>query len=180
VTSLSPVPSDILERLFSSTVWCQLPVLSPTWRAGSLNLPCIQDGPFYPGSTHSPLSPSITGTISDLLKENLFLDKIRVGGEVYIEPLSFVVLFLKSVRTVVYLSHPLLKITTWRYWFRLSGDVYDGNRSFASYTKTNTVKSDVWCLLTRLVDGEQSTGSKYLNTVQGQNSSFSFKQWIIK
>jgi hypothetical protein len=32
--------------------------------------------------------------------------------------------------------------------------------------------------LTRLDDGEQSTGSKYLNTVQDQNSSFSFKQQI--
>jgi hypothetical protein len=38
---------------------------------------------------------------------------------------------------------PLLKIATWRYWFRLSRDVYDGNRSFASYTKTKTVESDV-------------------------------------
>jgi hypothetical protein len=41
------------------------------------------------------------------------------------------------------LSRPLLKIATWRYWFRLSRDVYDGNRSFASYTKTKTVESDV-------------------------------------
>jgi hypothetical protein len=29
--------------------------------------------------------------------------------------------------------------------------------------------------LTRLDDGEQSTGSKYLNTIQGQNSYFSFE-----
>ncbi len=42
-----------------------------------------------------------------------------------------------------YTSRPLLKIATWRYWFRLSRDVYDGNRSFASYTKTKTVESDV-------------------------------------
>ncbi len=74
------------------------------------------------------------------------------------------------------MSHPLLKIATWRYWFRLSRDVYDGNRSFASNTKTKTVEFDVLCLLTRLDDGEQSTGSKYLNMVQGQNSSISFKQ----
>ncbi len=78
------------------------------------------------------------------------------------------------------MSRPLLKIDTWRYWFRLSCDVYDGNRSFASYTKTKTVESDVWCLLTRLDGGEQSTGSKYLNTVQDQNSSFSFKQQLIE
>jgi hypothetical protein len=41
------------------------------------------------------------------------------------------------------LSRPLLKIATWRYWFRLSHDVYDGNRSFAYYTKTKTVESDI-------------------------------------
>jgi hypothetical protein len=39
---------------------------------------------------------------------------------------------------------PSAKIATWRYWFRLSRDVYGGgNRSFASYTKTKTVKSAV-------------------------------------
>ncbi len=41
------------------------------------------------------------------------------------------------------MSRSLLKIATWRYWFRLSRDVYDGNRSFASYTKTKMVESDV-------------------------------------
>ncbi len=77
----------------------------------------------------------------------------------------------------LYVSRPLLKIATWRYQFRLSRYVYDGNRSFAPiHTKTKTVESDVLCLLTRLDDGEQSTGSKYLNTVQDQNSSFSLKQ----
>jgi hypothetical protein len=38
---------------------------------------------------------------------------------------------------------PSAKIATWRYWFRLSRDVYVGNRSFASYTKTKTVESAV-------------------------------------
>jgi hypothetical protein len=38
---------------------------------------------------------------------------------------------------------PSAKIATWRYWFRLSRDVYDGNRSFTSCTKTKTVESDV-------------------------------------
>jgi hypothetical protein len=38
---------------------------------------------------------------------------------------------------------PSAKIATWRYWFRLSHDVYVGNRSFASYTKTKTVESAV-------------------------------------
>ncbi len=38
---------------------------------------------------------------------------------------------------------PSAKIATWRYWFRLSRDVYGGNRSFASYTKTKMVESAV-------------------------------------
>jgi hypothetical protein len=38
---------------------------------------------------------------------------------------------------------PSAKIATWRYWFHLSRDVYGGNRSFASYTKTKTVESAV-------------------------------------
>jgi hypothetical protein len=40
---------------------------------------------------------------------------------------------------------PSAKIATWRYWFRLSCDVwwYGGNRSFASYTKTKKVESAV-------------------------------------
>jgi hypothetical protein len=61
------------------------------------------------------------------------------------------------------LSCPLLRLLVWRYWFRLSRNVYGGNRSFASYTKTKTVESVVWCLLTWLDDGDsqQVTGSKY-------------------
>ncbi len=38
---------------------------------------------------------------------------------------------------------PSAKIATWKNWFRLSRDVYDGNRFFASFTKTKTVESDV-------------------------------------
>jgi hypothetical protein len=38
---------------------------------------------------------------------------------------------------------PSAKIPVWTYWFRLSRDVYGGNRSFASYTKTKTVESAV-------------------------------------
>jgi hypothetical protein len=41
------------------------------------------------------------------------------------------------------LVSPSAKIATWRYWFCLSSDVYGGNRSFASYTKTKTVESAV-------------------------------------
>ncbi len=40
------------------------------------------------------------------------------------------------------MSPPLLKIATWRYWFRLSPDVYDGNRSFASCTTVGAIKHD--------------------------------------
>ncbi len=57
---------------------------------------------------------------------------------------------------------PSAKIATWRYWFHLSRDVYGGNRSFASYTKTKTVESAVWCLMTWLDDGDsqQVTGTR--------------------
>ncbi len=61
--------------------------------------------------------------------------------------------------------------------------------SFASYTKTKSVESAVWCLLTLDGDGETGNrqqvleviaGSKYLNTVQDQNCSFSFEQQQAK
>jgi hypothetical protein len=59
----------------------------------------------------------------------------------------FSIFFLKRIVS------PSAKIATWRYWFHLSRDVYVGNRSFASYTKTKTVESAV-CLLTQLDDGD--------------------------
>ncbi len=46
--------------------------------------------------------------------------------------------------------------------------------SLLKYTKKKSVESAVWCLLTRIDDGEQSAGSKYLNTVQDQDCSFLF------
>jgi hypothetical protein len=50
------------------------------------------------------------------------------------------------------------------YWFRLSRYVYDVNRSFASYTKTKSVESAVWCLLTRDDDVEYlNRYNRYLN-----------------
>ncbi len=36
------------ERLTSSTVWCQFPILFSDWRAGSPSSPCIQHGPLSP------------------------------------------------------------------------------------------------------------------------------------
>ncbi len=53
-------------------------------------------------------------------------------------------MYLQLLKLIFHvLSRPLPKIATWRYWLRLSRDVYDGNRSFASYTKTKAVESDV-------------------------------------
>ncbi len=89
------------------------------------------------------------------------------------------------------LSRPLLKIAMWRYWFRLSRYVYGGNRSFSP-----VLRQSQWSLLYDVYDSywwwwqmnwnrhnrvlEQVAGSKYLNTVQDQNCSFSFEQWINK
>jgi hypothetical protein len=73
--------------------------------------------------------------------------------------------FLASFVIIGVLSHPLLRLL-----FEDIGFVYGGNRSFASYSKTKTVESAVWCLLTQLDDGDsqQVTGSKYLIMVQDQ------------
>jgi hypothetical protein len=49
----------------------------------------------------------------------------------------------KNVCVKNVMREPSVKIATWRYWFRLSRDIYGGNRSFASYTKTKTVESAV-------------------------------------
>ncbi len=73
-------------------------------------------------------------------------------------------------------SRPLLRLMDKEYWFRLSRLSMMVIGSFASYTKTKSVESAVCCLLT-LDDGvEQVADSKYLNTVQDQNGSFSFEQ----
>jgi hypothetical protein len=87
-------------------------------------------------------------------------------------------------------SRPLLRLMYGEYWFRLSRLSMMVIGSFASYTKTESVESAVWCLLT-LGDGVEqvvvnrylmycrllvtgNAGSKYLNRVQGQNYSFLF------
>ncbi len=67
---------------------------------------------------------------------------------------------------------PSAKIATWRYWFRLSCDVYVGNRFFASYTKTKTVESAIWCLLTRLDDGDSQQDRNTWTRFRVKNSSF--------
>jgi hypothetical protein len=53
------------------------------------------------------------------------------------------------------------------YWLRLSCYVYDGNRSFASDTKTKSVESAVRCLLTRDHGVEQREQRVQLVTVNG-------------
>ncbi len=71
------------------------------------------------------------------------------------------------------------------YWFRLSRLYMKVIGSFASYTKTKSVESAVWCLLTLDDDVETVAGTdvlqviffmgmKYLNRVQVQNCSFLF------
>jgi hypothetical protein len=60
------------------------------------------------------------------------------------------------------------------YWFRLSCLSMMVIGSFASYTKTKSVESAIWCWLT-LDDGVIFfTGSKYLKKVQYQNCYFLF------
>jgi hypothetical protein len=70
------------------------------------------------------------------------------------------------------------------YWFRLSRYVYDGNRSFASYTKTKLVESAVWCLLTRDDDVEQRVleqvpGNRIKIPEHGSGSELLFLFWTI-
>jgi hypothetical protein len=107
----------------------------------------------------------------------------------------FVVIFTRVV-TISFglfyylLSHPLLRLMYGEYWFRLSCLSMMVIGSFAPYTKTKSVESAVWCLLTLDDDVETGsryngyffcfTGSKYLNRVQGQNCSFSFEQQSTK
>ncbi len=54
-------------------------------------------------------------------------------------------------------SCPLLRLMYGEYWFRLSRFSMMVIGSFASYTKTKSVESAVWCLLT--LDGDVETGS---------------------
>ncbi len=69
--------------------------------------------------------------------------------------------------TLVLLVSRSARLMYGEYWFRLSRLAMMVIGSFASYTKTKSVESAVWCLLTRDDDVE------YLNTVQDQNCSFS-------
>ncbi len=55
------------------------------------------------------------------------------------------------------LSRPLLKIATWRYWFRLSRYVYDGNRSFTPILRQRrwSLMYDVYWLDLMMVNSQQ-------------------------
>ncbi len=76
--------------------------------------------------------------------------------------------------SIIHSVSPSAKIATWRNWFRLSRDVYVGNRSFASYTKTKSVESAVWCLLTRLDDGDSQQDRNNWTRFRVKNNSFLF------
>jgi hypothetical protein len=91
-----------------------------------------------------------------------------------------------------YLSRPLLRLMYGEYWFRLSRLSMMVIGSFASYTKTKSVESAVWCLLTLDDDDvEQAVVNRYWCIAgncqrrikipeqgQVQNCSFSFRTTI--
>jgi hypothetical protein len=67
-------------------------------------------------------------------------------------------LFMASL-AVFYMSRPLLRLMYGEYWFCLSHLSMMVIGSFASYPKTKSVESAVWCLLT--LDDDVETGSRY-------------------
>jgi hypothetical protein len=120
----------------------------------------------------SPLSPFCNWKFVYLGQGN---DKRQLTSAVF----TNVPIYIQYIHQYI-LSRPLLRLMYGEYWFRLSRLSMMVIGSFASYTKTKLVESAVWCLLT-LDDGveqvarvlEVIAGSKYLNTVQDQNCSFS-------
>ncbi len=76
-------------------------------------------------------------------------------------------------------SRPLLRLMYGKYWFRLSHLSMMVIGSFASYTKTKSVESAVWCLLT--LDDDVETGSRIKIPEQSSGSElffFSFRTTI--
>ncbi len=61
-----------------------------------------------------------------------------------------------------FVSRPLLRLMYGEYWFRLTRLSIMVIDSFASYTKTKSVESAVWCLLT--LDDDVETGCRYTGT----------------
>jgi hypothetical protein len=63
---------------------------------------------------------------------------------------------------ILWLSRPLLRLMYGEYWFCLSRLSMMVTGSFAFYTKTKSVESAVWCLLTLDDGGEQVTGTCWI------------------
>ncbi len=78
---------------------------------------------------------------------------------------------LRKLDTVM--SCPLLRLMYGEYWFRLSRLSMMVIGSFASYTKTKSVESAVWCLLT--LDDDVETG----NRQQDRNTWTRFRIGIV-
>ncbi len=83
--------------------------------------------------------------------------------------------FLKA-----YLSRPLLRLMYGEYWFRLSRLSMMVIGSFASYTKTKSVESAVWCLLTLDDDVEQVASTTGTSSVlRDRNTWTEFRVRIV-
>ncbi len=77
------------------------------------------------------------------------------------------------------LSRPLLRLMYGEYWFRLSRLSMMVIGSFASYTKTKSAESAVWCLLT-LDDGvETGNRQQVLDVLQDRNTWTEFRIRIV-
>ncbi len=141
-------------------------------------------------------SSSVPSTESSFLLSVFFYNVFKSYSDFGIQPF-FNSIFMTHYATVIYVccicfynlfkrprheifqgvvSCPLLDCMYGEYWFRLSRLSIMVIGSFTSYTKTKSVESAVWCLLTRDDDVENRyflyNGSKYLNTVQDQNCIF--------
>jgi hypothetical protein len=77
------------------------------------------------------------------------------------------------------LSRPLLRLMYGEYWFRLSRLSMMVIGSFASYTKTKSVESAVWCLLTLDDDVETGNRQQVLEVLQVRNTWTEFRIRIV-
>jgi hypothetical protein len=87
--------------------------------------------------------------------------------------------YLSLYSTLVhYVSRPLLRLMCGEYWFRLSRLSMMVIGSFASYTKTKSVESAVWCLLT-LDDGVETVADNLLYCLRDRNTWTGFRFRIV-
>ncbi len=109
--------------------------------------------PHHPGN-HPPLCLATENSVCLQLLRKMNLDSIvdiheQPNPESADTGHCMCILFLISH---LVMSRPLLRLMVGEYWFRLSRLSMMVIGSFASYTKTKSVESAVWCLLT-LDDG---------------------------